>query len=109
VAEELYKYLNADGTCRYAPSHRWPLPHDGQPGDWLPALDGQLRRRHAYHAFRIKDLPRWSGEVLCALEHSGERLDLNNEVLLRGPVRILRLLSREEGDGAYMRWYNGAR
>ena len=53
----LYKWLNTDGTCIWGQGS-WPLPkHPGEPGAWLPKLDGELKPcEYGYHAFEAADL-----------------------------------------------------
>lgn len=85
----LFKFLNVDGSCRYAPGNRWPLPHDGQPGAWMPPIKGKLKRPNAYHVFKGRDVLLWGGEALFEVEGRGERVLLNNQILLR-EARLLR-------------------
>ncbi|HLA38819.1 MAG TPA: hypothetical protein VJ417_02430 [Candidatus Glassbacteria bacterium] len=34
-----YKVLNADGSANHGGTGKWFLPHDDQPGEWMPKLD----------------------------------------------------------------------
>lgn len=87
---KLYKYLNRDGSCRYAPGHHWPLPQNGGPGDWMPELSGPLTaHRNAYHAFLGKDVLRWGGDTLWEVEARGDMVELPNQVMLR-QARLMR-------------------
>jgi len=108
MSEPLYKYLNRDGTCRYTNNPiRWSLPHDGQPGEWMPPIHGPLHlHTNAYHAIEALHLPLWAGDALFELEYRGDRLDLSTQVLLR-EARLLRPLTKQEGERAHMRRVNG--
>ena len=108
MAEPLYKYLNRDGTCRYTDNPiRWLLPRDGQPGDWMPPIAGPLQtHNNAYHAIRARHLLLWGGDALFELEYRGERVDLPEQVLLR-EARLLRPLTWQEREHAYLRGMNG--
>lgn len=98
---KLFKYLNRDGSCRYAPGHRWPIPSDGKPGDWMPPVVGPLKRGNAYHACLGRDVLLWSGDLFFEVEGRGERVDLPEQVLLR-EARLVRQLPQSARLLAYM-------
>ena len=96
----LFKFLNADGSCRYAPGHHWPLPQNGEPGEWMPPIEGELRHYNAYHVSLGHDMVRWSGDALFEVEGRGEQVVLNNQILLR-EARLVRQVARAEMSGVY--------
>ena len=64
-----YKVLGADGSCYHGGKGRWPLAHDGQPGAWLPRLDGTLKPcSYGYHVLRPEHLIEWLGPAIHRAE-----------------------------------------
>ena len=100
MSEGLFKFLNADGSCRYAPGQRWSLPRDDGPGDWMPPIKGKLERTNAYHVFRGRDVLLWSGQALFEVEGRWDRVVLSHEILLRG-ARLLRQVPLAEMSEVY--------
>ncbi len=93
MKERLWKFLNEDGRPCYGGQGRWSLPKDGQPGEWMPAIQGELRPcKRGYHACRDQDLPWWCGPALYRLEARGEVQTTKDKVV----CREARLLSRVE-------------
>jgi len=95
MTNRLFKFLNADGSCRYAPGNRWSLPKGDEPGEWMPPIKGELRHHNAYHVSLGHDMVRWSGEALFEVEGRGERMMLNNQILLR-EARLVRQIPPEQ-------------
>lgn len=93
TSEILYKILDRDGSCFHGGVGKWSLPHDGEPGDWLPAVEGPLVAcENGYHLCREQDLLGWLGPLIGIAEWQGERLDTDNKVVVRGPVRLVEVL-----------------
>ena len=90
--ERLYKVLDKDGGLYHHDGFfRWPLPHDGQPGEWAPPIQGELVACvNGYHLCRDSDVLSWLGPTLYEAESRGERLDTDAKIV----VREARLLSR---------------
>ena len=81
-----YKFLRQDGTTVFT-NFRWPLPGDGEPGEWV---DAEIDPCHSgIHACRTGDLPLWAGRVLYEVELDGEiREERTKVVASRG--RLMR-------------------
>lgn len=89
MRERLWKFLNEEGAPCYGDSRRWLLPRDGQLGDWMPAIEGELvPGQRGYHAYRDRDLTCWLGPVLYRVEACGEVLSAKHFVVCR-KVRLL--------------------
>lgn len=96
----LYKWTDKYG-CTWG-GFQWPLPHDdGQPGEWVPALEGRLVPcEHGYHLCQADDLLWWIKPRLFEAEVAPgtETIRHNNKkpsskTVARGPVRLLREIS----------------
>ena len=93
MSERLFKVLDEGGEPCHGGRGIWSLPHDGQPGDWMPPVEGELVAcKKGYHLCREQDLIKWLGPVIYEAEYRGERLDANNKIV----VREARLLARVE-------------
>ena len=92
MSERLFKVLNVDGTCYHGGTGQWSLPHDGQPGDWMPVIEGDLEAcANGYHLCRESDLIFWLGPAIYEAEYRGDRIDSDNKVVVR-QARLLRRL-----------------
>ena len=86
----LYKVLRPDGSCYHGGAGAWPLPTADGPGDWLPALTGQLIAcAHGYHLVRLANLLDWVGPALFEAEYAGEIGEAVDKVVVR-QARLLR-------------------
>ncbi len=84
-----YKFLTGDGKGPYS-NVPWPLPADGQPGAWMPAVTGDLVLcGNGYHACTERDLLTWLGATLYELEFDGEVVAGDDKVVGRC-ARLLR-------------------
>ena len=97
MSERLYKFLTADGrsTIQDLP---WRLPRDdGQPGEWMPPIEGELVPcKNGYHLCRERDLPFWLDEALYEAEAAGgDRVDVDKG-RTKVVVREARLVRRIE-------------
>jgi hypothetical protein len=65
-----YKFLTANHTGEYSNFDYSPyLPHDGQPGDWLPEIPGELKMcERGYHATDAGHLANWINAELYEVE-----------------------------------------
>lgn len=86
----LFKVLNEDGTAFHGGTSKWHLPRDGQPGEWMPPVNGNLVLcENGYHLCRAQDLVNWLGPAIFEPEYCGERLDGNDKITVR-QARLLR-------------------
>ena len=86
-----YKVLGPGGVSCHGGNARWSLPHDGQPGDWMPEIKGKLVAcNNGYHLCRREDLILWINEEIYEAEYEGEIVESDEKVV----VRKCRLLSR---------------
>lgn len=67
----LYKWTDWAGqTYR---GFQWPLPRDGQPGDWTPKIEGKVTPcANGYHLCKEEDLISWLNHRLFVAEADGE-------------------------------------
>ena len=92
----LFKVLNEDGTCYNGGTGKWLLPHDGQPGDWMPAIEGELEPcENGYHLCRKTDLLDWLGPDIYEAECRGECIEADYKIVVR-EARLLRKLAWNE-------------
>jgi hypothetical protein len=88
--------LNEDGSPFHGGTGSWSLPHDGQPGDWMPPIEGDLVPcKNGYHLCREGDLLTWLGPAIFAAEYRGERVDAEDKIVVR-EARLLRRLNWNE-------------
>ena len=82
--ERLFKVLGKDGEPFHGGSGKWSLPANGEPGDWMPPIKGDLVPcANGYHLCREKDLLRWLGPTIWAAEYRGERIDDDEKIVVR--------------------------
>jgi hypothetical protein len=68
----LYKLLNEDGTTPQQ-GFQWPLPEGDAPGEWVPAIQGELVPcQNGYHVLGEEDLLAWRGACLYVIETRGD-------------------------------------
>ena len=64
-----YKVLGEDGQCYYAGKGKWSLAQDGQPGEWMPRIEGELILcERGYHILRAEHLVTWLGPCIHRVE-----------------------------------------
>jgi len=94
--EMLFKIINENGTPCHGGRGKWSLPHNKQPGDWMPPVKGKLIAcENGYHLCREGDLIKWLGPAIFEAEYRGERLDADNKIVVR-QARLLRRLNWDE-------------
>jgi len=92
MTERLFKVLDDDGTCFHGGHGQWSLPHDGEPGDWMPEINGELEPcKNGYHLCRESDLVRWLGPAIYEAEYRGDRVDADDKIVVR-EARLIRRL-----------------
>ena len=66
---QMYKWLRPGGVPANGGNGRWHLPHGGEPGQWMPRIEGELIPcQRGYHLCRVADLPYWIGPSLYVVE-----------------------------------------
>ena len=94
---KLYKVLTKDNRSCYSDNPvTYSLPHAGEPGDWMPPVQGDLVAcKNGYHLCRFKDLVWWLNETIWEAEASDETLVVDGQ---EGKVvaRTCRILRRVE-------------
>ena len=91
-----YKFLTRNGTGPYS-NVPWPLPADGQPGAWMPAVAGDLVLcTNGYHACTEANLMIWLDAALYELEFDGEVVVEDDKVVGRR-ARLLRRIDTWNG------------
>jgi hypothetical protein len=92
--ETYYKVLNADGTCYHGGHGQWHLPQDGQPGEWMPKIEGKLRPCvNGYHILKREHLIEWIAPVAVFQVEVKGRVQWDGN---KGVVRQARLVKRIE-------------
>ena len=90
--ERYWKVLNGDGSACRGGSGKWPLPHDGKPGEWIEVKGELVPCQNGLHLCRRQDLLGWLGPAIYEVEYDGERVDAGDKIV----VRRARLLRRVE-------------
>ncbi len=86
-----YKVLGEQGRACNGGKGLWLLPHDGQPGDWMPQISMIVPCESGYHLCRRNDLILWLGPIIYEAEGRGEMLETEDKVVF-GEARLLRRL-----------------
>jgi hypothetical protein len=84
-----YKVLDEDGRPCHGGVGTWPLPQDGEPGEWLEVTGELVPCKNGAHLCREEDLIHWLGPTIYEAEHSGELVEHDNKVVVR-KARLLR-------------------
>jgi len=80
----LYKVLNADGSVCNGGTGKWPLPRNGEPGEWHRVRGPLVPRENALHLCRREDLIYWLGPAIFAAESAGDEwLEEKSKVCVR--------------------------
>ena len=90
-----YKFLTADKTSEFSGFDFTPyLPTRDQPGEWLPAVTGDLKAcGNGYHALPAEHLLSWLNTKLFEVEFQGELLTDDNKVIGRQMRFVKRIQS----------------
>ena len=64
----LYKVLDEDGSAYYGGMGKWSLPHDGQPGGWMPRIERLEMCFCGYHLIDALHLVEWLGPTIYEAE-----------------------------------------
>jgi len=79
----LYKWLTEEDESGIQ-HYPWDLPCDGQPGNWMPEIEGELIAcERGYHLCRPRDLVFWINARLFAVETRGELIESDTKVVVR--------------------------
>jgi len=80
----LYKVLNADGSVCNGGTGKWPLPRNGEPGEWHWVRGPLVPCENALHLCRREDLIYWLGPAIFAAESAGDEwLEEKSKVCVR--------------------------
>jgi len=98
-----YKVLNTDGSSYHGGTGVWSLPHDGQPGEWMPKLDADRLELcvYGYHYVTLEHLPQWIGTAIWTVEIRGQHIDGDDKSV----TQQARLLVRQNWDERIARLY----
>ena len=86
-----YKVLAEDGTPCNGGTGKWNLPHDGQPGEWMPEIAGLVPCKRGYHVCTAEQLVRWFGPTIYEVECGGEHVEQADKHVF-GRARLIRKL-----------------
>lgn len=91
MIERLFAVLNKDGTALHGGTGKWHSPKDGNAGEWMPPITGELiPYENGYHLYCEQHLVAWLGPHLYEAEYRGECLeDCGNKIVVR-EARLLR-------------------
>ena len=86
----LYKILDqVDGSFNGG-TGTWHLPKNGDPGAWMPEIEGDLEPCvRGYHLCSFDNLLEWAGPTLYEAEYEGEIISCDNKVVVR-KARLVR-------------------
>ncbi len=88
-----YKVLDSDGGCCHGGYGKWYLPEDGKPGQWMPAVEGEVKCcENGYHLVTASQLLSWLGPTIWVAEGRGD-CDVDDD---KTAFREARLISRVE-------------
>jgi hypothetical protein len=98
-----YKVLS-DGRSGFTGAP-WPLPRDGQPGDWVRAEGPIALCENGVHACTADQLPQWLGMEIWEIELGGEILR-TEPALIAAQARLVRKLEAwdEPARGRFIDW-----
>ena len=88
----IYKVLDSNGRSYHGGgSAVWSLPVDGQPGAWMPPIEGELKPcKNGYHLCSGEEqLVQWLGPEIYEAEYQSERVDADDKIVVR-EARLLR-------------------
>lgn len=86
VSVKAYKILFSDGQAPYS-EFQWPLPKDGNPGDWVTTKGRLILCENGLHAVEAKDVAFWAEDIVAWLRNtsSADQLAIY-EVELAGKI-----------------------
>ena len=85
----LFKVLSKDGRGVYSDAF-WSLPHDGQPGQWMPRIGGVLAECEVgYHLAEDAQVLHWLGPRLFEAQARGRITRYDDKINCR-EARLLR-------------------
>jgi hypothetical protein len=70
---KFYKVLNNDASCFWGGTGKWFLPEGRKPGEWMPAIEGELSPcENGYHVLPVGQLLYWLGPAIFEVQVKGK-------------------------------------
>jgi len=70
--EAYYKVLGANGAAFNGGHGKWSLPHDGQPGEWMPRIEKLVPCQSGYHILTREQVVLLLGPAIHKVEWRGD-------------------------------------
>ena len=89
-----YFKILMDGKSCNGGNATWSLPHDDQPGDWMPEINGIQMCERGYHVCAAQEILTWikEGCQIFEAENAGESMDGDNKTVC-SQVRLIRQMT----------------
>src|SRR3989337_2754193 len=84
-----YKILGKNGFACNGGTGQWSLPHDGQPGEWMPEIKNIEPCRRGYHLCQPEDLIHWLNEEIYEAEGREKAIRQDDKTVF-SEARVLR-------------------
>ena len=85
--EKLFKVLDTDASAYHGGQGQWHTTRK-----WMPPIEGELVPcMNGYHLCRVRDLIHWLGPSIWEATCRGERVDIENKIVVR-EARLVRKL-----------------
>jgi hypothetical protein len=91
-----YKVLGRGGVPCNGGSGQWSLPHDGNPGDWMPEIDDIKPCERGYHLCEREDILGWINAEIYEAEGRGKYIRDTNKTVFSEARLIKKLNSWDE-------------
>jgi len=88
---QMFKVLGPGGFPYHGGNGLWSLPHDKEPGEWMPEIKHIALCERGYHLVRPEHLVCWLGPVIYRAEGRGEHIAGNDKDVF-GQARLLGVL-----------------
>ncbi len=85
-----YKFLTAGGKGSHS-GHKWSLPTDTEPGEWLSVTGPLVECENGIHACRPQDVSQWIDAAMYELEYDDEPLVAGSKVYGRRARLVRRI------------------
>jgi len=85
----LFKVLDENGHSCNGGDATWPLPEDGKPGEWMPAIQELTPCNSGYHLVRAGGLLDWLGPRIWVAEGRGAHVHKDEHVEVYESARLV--------------------